>query len=138
VKLRPGKRSMTLAGVVIAATSALAGPAAASTTSTEVICYANALCNSTTGSGTSVATVYAWRQLSETGATGFFEIFGPNGYKKTGPTDQEVDRTFAVNRTFPNGSLICVSFWRKNANGSFTKFKGVNGNACTSIPITGS
>jgi hypothetical protein len=137
VTIRPGKRSMTLAATIVAATSALAGPAAAGTTDTEVVCYANALCNRTTGGGTTVSTVYAWRQLSETGATGFFEIFGPNGYKKTGPTDQEVDRTFAVNRTFPNGSLICVSFWRKNANGSFTKFKGVNGNACTSVPIFG-
>ncbi|HET6703746.1 hypothetical protein [Amycolatopsis sp.] len=130
------KRGWALTGLIAVAGSAFAGPAEAGTSATELICYANSLCNRTTGSGQTVSTVYAWRQLSETGSTGFFEIFGPNGYKKTGPTDQEVDRTFTVNRTFPNGSLICVSFWMKNANGSFTKYKGVNGNACTSIPIT--
>ncbi|WIV56260.1 hypothetical protein [Amycolatopsis nalaikhensis] len=130
-------RALALAGMVVAATSGLVGPAVAGTTDTEVVCYANALCNRSTGGGQTVSTVYAWRQLSETGATGFFEVFGPNGFKRTGPTDQEVDHTFVLNRTFPNGSLICVSFWRKNADGSFTKFKGVNGNACTSVPIFG-
>jgi hypothetical protein len=137
VTTRPAKRSLTLAGIIVAATSALAGPAVAGTTDTEVVCYANALCNSSTGGGNTVSKVYAWRDRSETGATGFFEVFGPNGYKQTGPTDQEVDHTFTVNRSFPDGKLICVSFWKKNSNGSFTKFKGVNGNACTSIPIFG-
>jgi hypothetical protein len=139
VKTRSRGRAAAVSGIVAAMALALAGPAAASTDETiktEYKCYAGyTLCNRTEGSGNTVYTIRATRIVGPTGKVGFFEAFGPNGYKQTGPTNSVTDHTFIVYRNFPTGSLICVSFWSKNADGSFTKYKGTNGNACTSTPI---
>ncbi|MEV5537146.1 hypothetical protein AB0L13_09800 [Saccharopolyspora shandongensis] len=128
-------------GVAVAAATALvlAAPAAASTsgvTAREGACaMGQTLCNTTYGTGNSVKQIVAWRNTNVTAEIGFFEIFGPGTYKVTGPTNREQDHTFQVNASFPRGSLLCVTFWGKNANGSFTKYGGKNGNACTSTPI---
>ncbi|MBP2325726.1 hypothetical protein JOF56_006111 [Kibdelosporangium banguiense] len=123
----------------IAAAAVLATPAAASTSGVlakEGACaMGQTLCNTTYGTGNSVGQIVAWRNTNVTGEIGFFEIFGPGSYKKTGPTNRDADHTFDVNASFPRGSLLCVTFWRKNTNGSFTKYGGSNGNACTSTPI---
>lgn len=137
--VRNGSRAWAALAVSAAAALALITPAAASTsgiTAKESICaMGSTLCNTTYGQGNSVGEVVAWRNTNVTAEYGFFELFGPGSYKLTGPTNREQDHTFKVNASFPRGSLICVSFWGRNANGSFTKYGGVHGNACTSTPI---
>lgn len=134
--VRSGGRSWAAAGITAAAMLTLAAPAMAGTigiTASESTCsQGTSVCNTTYGTGNSVQEILASRNLNTTGARGFFEIFGPGSYKKTGPTNRERDHTFQVNASFPRNSLLCVTFWRQNSDGSFTK---VGGNACTSTPI---
>ncbi|UOZ11087.1 hypothetical protein [Amycolatopsis sp. WQ 127309] len=90
------------------------------------------LCNLTYGAGTRVDYVVAQRSKG-TGAVGFFEVFGPGSYKKTGPTNTALESTIEVHKTFPDKSLICLRFWRYDGPGLFTQ---VGGDVCTSIPIS--
>ncbi|WP_409496579.1 hypothetical protein [Amycolatopsis sp. cmx-11-12] len=137
--VRVGARAWASAGIAAVAVMGLAMPASAGTsgvTARETVCYGGTtICNNTYGSGNGISEVIASRNLNTTAEFGFFELFGPGSYKQTGPTNRESDHTFKVNASFPRGSLICVSFWNRNANGSFTKVGGKNGNACTSTPI---
>jgi hypothetical protein len=123
------------AGIAAATAVALASPAAGSTdgaTAREGICNSDAtLCNATYGGGTRVDYIEASRS-SILGARGFFEVFGPNNYKKTDATTTQMERTIPISRNFPDRSLICLRFWRYDGPGHFTQ---VGGNVCTSIPI---
>lgn len=132
--LRGGAAAALTAAVV------LTTPAAASTTGVtakEGVCaLGGTLCNTTYGTGNSVGDIVAWRNTNVTAEWGFFEVYGPGTYKKTGPTDREADTTFHINGSWPRGSLLCVTFWGRSADGkTFTKYGGKNGNACTSLPI---
>ncbi|WP_405058537.1 hypothetical protein OG474_38215 [Kribbella sp. NBC_01505] len=64
---------------------------------------------------------------------GFFQVFGPHGFKRTGDTvKDEVEHRFEVNKDFAVGDLICLQFWAKNKDGSFTQKEG---NVCGTMPI---
>ncbi|WP_424185373.1 hypothetical protein ACOBQX_26240 [Actinokineospora sp. G85] len=115
------------------AAAVLAVPAAASSPASEWVCNsAHSLCNWTEGSGAYVNYVQGQRAQDLVGL-GFYEVFGPGGYKKTDITTTTTTRDITIGRSFATGSLICLRFFKKNSNGSFTQ-KG--GNVCTSVPIS--
>ncbi|WP_405058411.1 hypothetical protein OG474_37535 [Kribbella sp. NBC_01505] len=90
------------------------------------------LCNTMYGKALKVDSVLGER-YARLGNTGFFQVIGPHGFKRTGPTlTGELKHSFPINQSFSTGDLICVQFWAKNANGSFTQ-KG--GNVCGTLPI---
>ncbi|MEV7094983.1 hypothetical protein AB0M80_19310 [Amycolatopsis sp. NPDC051045] len=128
-------RAAAVAGVAAAMAVGLAVPAAASTAGTTVLEFAcnsgHTLCNLTYGAGRTVDYIVAQRSAS-LGSVGFFEAFGPSGVIKTGPTNTARETTLEVHRTYANGSLICLRFWRYDRPGVFTQ---VGGNVCTSVPI---
>jgi hypothetical protein len=90
------------------------------------------LCITMYGKGPHVDTVLGVR-YDGFGDKGFFQIFGPHGYKRTGDTVKgETEHRFEVNKDFAAGDLLCLQFWAMNKNGSFTQ-KG--GNVCGTMPI---
>ncbi|MFF1822691.1 hypothetical protein ACFVWG_35640 [Kribbella sp. NPDC058245] len=125
-------RGVAMVGVTAAIAVAMAAPASANRAGA---CNHNqSLCNTMYGKNLHVDDVLGVRYdgLSDTGI-GFFQIFGPHGYKRTGDTVKgEVEHRFEVNKDFAVGDLICLQFWAKNKDGSFTQ-KG--GNVCGTMPI---
>lgn len=111
-----------------AAVSAGLVPGTASAAS-ESVCNAY-YCNETFGSDNRVDYVNAYRGVPILGRTGFFEVFGPGGYKKTGATGV-VNGGIPINRTFPRNSFICLRFF-ENVAGQWIERGSA---ACTRTPI---
>jgi hypothetical protein len=116
-------------GILTAMASAvlLTGTASAAT---EKACN-DYFCNKTHGNGKYVQYVEPdrkWRKLR--GKYGFFEVFGPRGYKKTGPSSVHSPH-IPISRSFPRNSLICLRFF-ENVDGDWVE----RGSAArTRIPI---
>ncbi|WP_236004490.1 hypothetical protein [Amycolatopsis pittospori] len=96
----------------------------------EVVCNAY-YCNSTSGKDGKINRVDALRGELILGTTGFFEVFLPDGTKRTGPTNTARNHLFYINKTF-NSGLICLRYFERIKPGVFQE----QGKAtCTSIPI---
>ncbi|OXM43046.1 hypothetical protein [Amycolatopsis alba] len=110
-----------------ASTGVLAGTASADV---EVACNPY-YCNSTDGKNGKINRVDALRGDLILGTTGFFEVFLPDGSKRTGPTNTERNHLFYINKTF-NSGLICLRYFERIKPGVFQEQGKA---ACTSIPI---
>lgn len=111
---------------VMASTGLMTGTASAAT---ERSCNTY-FCNSTVGTGTYVQYVDAIRQQKLLGKYGFFEVFGPLGFKLTGVTTTANSNRFPIRKSFESGQ-ICLRFFEMVAGQA--KEQGTA--ACTSIPI---
>ncbi|MFF5208307.1 hypothetical protein [Streptosporangium sp. NPDC000396] len=122
-----------IATAVVPAGASLAAASASSANVPERACSRDGdICNITWGNGAYVDFVEAQRGGPLLGRTGFFEVFARNNWKKTDITTPDPVRFINIGRNFAQGELICLRFFQRNSDGSFTQ---KSGNVCTSIPI---
>ncbi|MFI5736261.1 hypothetical protein ACIA49_39465 [Kribbella sp. NPDC051587] len=123
-------RGVATVGVTAAIAVAMTAPASAGRAGA---CNKDqSLCNTMYGKNHHVDSVLGVR-YDGLAKEGFFQIFGPRGFKRTGDTvKDETEHRFEVNKDFADGELICLQFWAKNKNGSFTQ---LGGNVCGTMPI---
>lgn len=115
-------------GILTAVVSAVLLTETASA-ATKTVCNSY-YCNETVGVGNYVQYVNAGRKSPLSGKYGFFEVFGPNGYKKTGPSSTS-GALIPISRSFPANSLICLRFF-ENVAGQWIERGSA---ACTRTPI---
>ncbi|EME62759.1 hypothetical protein [Amycolatopsis decaplanina] len=99
----------------------------------ETVCNAY-YCNSTKGKNGTIERVDALRGELILGTKGFFEVFLPDGTKRTGPTNTERNHLFYINKTFKSG-LICLRYFELIKPGKPPVFQEQGKATCTSIPI---
>ncbi|WP_043848904.1 hypothetical protein [Amycolatopsis keratiniphila] len=127
ISVKARRVAVVLACTLGASTGLFAGTASADV---EVVCNAY-YCNSTKGKNGTIERVDALRGDLIMDTTGFFEVFLPDGSKRTGPTNRERNHLFYINKTFKSG-LICLRYFERIKPGVFQEQGKA---ACTSIPI---
>ncbi|MEQ0565390.1 hypothetical protein ABJI51_40470 [Amycolatopsis sp. NEAU-NG30] len=115
---------------VLAATASVTVLAGSASAATEKACSGSYFCNWTYGDGTYVQYLDAYRGSGTKGKYGFFEVFGPNGFKVTGSSGTADSQRFPFRKSFPSG-LLCLRFFEV-VGGQATERGSA---ACTSIPI---
>jgi hypothetical protein len=94
-------------------------------------------CNDTEGAGEYIHYVTANKltalQRGSGYAYGFFEVYGPNGLKKTGPTTRSGSSVIDLpdGLKVKKGGLICLRFFERVGSA----WKEIGPSACTTSPI---
>ena len=131
---RTALRSLLLAMSIFLITAAFPSTSALAFEKTTCTKY---FCNHTEGAGEYIHWVEASKlvglQRGSGYAYGFFEVFGPNGLKKTGPTTRSQSSVIDLpdGLKVKKGGLICLRFFEKIGSA----WKQIGPSACTTSPI---